>query len=150
MVNINEILVGGNLTRDPNLRMVGEKKFPVVSFNIAVNDRVMKAGGLVEETEFFIVEAVGDMAKEIANFKKGQPIVVIGKMKNEKWTDKEGVEKSVFKVKVERFGANLSEILRSEAPLTQAEKSGKTNGHAKTEKVQNVEAVEESTDQVPF
>jgi single-strand DNA-binding protein len=65
MVNFNRVVLGGNLTRDPEVRFTNDG-IPVCSFGLAVN-RVRSRN---EEVDFFDVSAWRELGQTIANYKK--------------------------------------------------------------------------------
>jgi single-strand DNA-binding protein len=76
MVNFNRVVLGGNLTRDPELRFT-QAGVPVCSFGIAVN-RVRSRN---EEVDFFDLRAWRELGETVANYKKkGDPILVEGRL----------------------------------------------------------------------
>jgi single-strand DNA-binding protein len=88
-MNFNEVLLAGNLTRDVELKMVGNDN-QVCSFGLAINRKYKtKAGELKEDTTFVDVSAWGKTAGFIAQyFAKGQPIFICGSLRLESWDDK--------------------------------------------------------------
>ncbi len=103
-MNYNKVILGGNLTRDPELKYLPSNT-PVVNIGIAVNRRWdNKEGERTEETTFVDCEGFGKIADNIAKyFKKGQQILVEGRLKLDQWQDKEGGNRSKMKVIIERF-----------------------------------------------
>ena len=94
---INKFIVDGNLTRDPE--MFGENQ-NVARFSIANNRRF----GEKKTTSFFDCVAFGSTGEAIAkHFHKGKAILIVGRLEQEKWEDKEGNSRSGFKVVVEEF-----------------------------------------------
>ena len=85
MVSFNRVIVAGNLTRDPELRFT-QGGIPVCDFGIAVN-RVRSKN---EEVDFFDVSAWRELGETIANYKKkGDPILVEGRLQYRTWEDRE-------------------------------------------------------------
>lgn len=75
---MNECHFGGNLTREPELRPAGSSQ--VCKFGIAVN-RPIKGEG---EALFLTCEAWAKGGETIAKyFKKGDPIIVIGELRQD-------------------------------------------------------------------
>lgn len=105
-MNINVVVLGGNLARDPELKDLPNSNTSVVNFTIAVN-RQYKAKGdnqKKQETAFVNCEAWDTGAKTIAQyFKKGDPILVEGEVKQENWENTEGQKRSALKVRVGKF-----------------------------------------------
>ncbi len=90
MVNFNRVVLGGNLTRDPELRFT-QAGVPVCSFGIAVN-RVRSRN---EEVDFFDVSAWRELGQTIANYKKqGDPILVEGRLQYRTWEAQDGSKRS--------------------------------------------------------
>jgi single-strand DNA-binding protein len=86
MVNFNRVVLGGNLTRDPELRFT-QAGVPVCSFGIAVN-RVRSRN---EEVDFFDVSAWRELGQTVANYKKkGDPILVEGRLQYRTWEAQDG------------------------------------------------------------
>ena len=84
----------GNLARDPESRFT-QAGDQVVNFTIACGEKWKdKSGQHQERTEWIHVTAWGKLA-EICNqyLHKGSKVFVSGKMKTDKYTDQNGVEK---------------------------------------------------------
>lgn len=82
---MNSITLTGNLTSDPEApRQVGDAT--VVNFRIAHNQQ-----GEGKPTLFFSVESWNGFGVRIASdAKKGDPVLVTGRLKLEDWKDKDG------------------------------------------------------------
>jgi len=93
------------LTRDPELKKVGTQDTSVVNFTVAIS-RYYKnktTGENVKETEFVPCVAWDSGADLIHQlFHKGDPILVEGTLREEKW-EKEGEKRSRFIVRVSNF-----------------------------------------------
>lgn len=104
-MNMNLCILGGNLTRDPELRYTTSGK-AVLACGLAVN-RVWtsEAGEKKEEVSFFDFEAWGRTAEVIGQyFRKGNPILLTCRAKLEQWDDKQdGRKRSKVKFIVESF-----------------------------------------------
>ena len=89
----NKIILQGNLTRDPELKEVGASQ--VCKFALAVSSISKKE----DDTIFMEIAVWGSQADACSKWlKKGSPALVSGRLKQEKWTDKNGEEKSKFVV----------------------------------------------------
>ncbi len=87
---MNNVSIIGRITNDLEVRKVGQD-FNVLSFSIAVNERVSAN----EETYFFDITAWNRQAETIATyFRKGQRIGISGRLKQERFQDKEGKNRS--------------------------------------------------------
>src|SRR5918997_2017461 len=90
MVSFNRVVLGGNLTRDPELRAT-QAGVPVCSFGIAVN-RVRSRN---EEVDFFDISAWRELGETIATYKKkGDPILIEGRLQYRTWEAQDGSKRS--------------------------------------------------------
>ena len=86
---LNQIVLMGRLTRDPELRRTGSG-VAVASFTLAV-DRDFAAQGAEKETDFVDIVAWRNTAEFVSRFfTKGRMAVVEGRLQIRDWTDKEG------------------------------------------------------------
>jgi len=94
MNNLNSILIEGNLIRDPQTRTTTNGT-TVCTFSIA-NNKYYKKGELLEkEVSFFDVETWSKLAEACyAKGKKGRGVRIVGRIKQERWNDKEGKTRS--------------------------------------------------------
>lgn len=86
MADFNKVILAGNLTRDPELRFTNNG-IPVCNFGIAVN-RVRSQN---DDVDYFDVSAWRELGETITNYKKrGDPILLEGRLQFRSWEDKEG------------------------------------------------------------
>jgi len=105
MANLNRVLLIGNLTRDPELR-VTPKGSSVCQFGLAVNRTFKDASGQQrEETTFVDIEAWGRQGEVISKYcTKGRPLFVEGRLRFDSWEDKNtGQKRSRLSVVLENF-----------------------------------------------
>ena len=105
MASFNQVILVGNLTRDPELRYT-PKGTAIVRITLAVNRNYTTEGGeRKEEVSFIDVEAWGKQAEVISQYmKKGRPFLVEGRLKLDTWEDKNTHQKqSKLKVVLEGF-----------------------------------------------
>jgi single-strand DNA-binding protein len=105
MANLNRVLLIGNLTRDPELR-VTPKGTAICQFGLAVNRSFKDESGQTrEETTFIDVEAWGRQGETISKYcTKGRPLFVEGRLRLDQWEDKaSGQKRSRMKVVLENF-----------------------------------------------
>jgi single-strand DNA-binding protein len=105
MASYNKVLLMGNLTRDPELRMT-PKGTAIAQISIAVNRKFRDdQGNDREEVTYVDVEAWGKQAEVIQKYlTKGRPIFVEGRLRLDSWEDKTTKEKrSKMKVVLENF-----------------------------------------------
>jgi len=105
MASFNKVILAGNLTRDPELRYL-PKGTAVAQFAIAVS-RTWKSetGETKEEVNFIDIEAYARQAEVIAQYmRKGRPLLIEGRLKQDTWEDKDTHKKrSKLKVVLEGF-----------------------------------------------
>jgi single-strand DNA-binding protein len=90
VVSFNRVVLAGNLTRDPELRFTNDG-IPVCSFGLAVN-RVRSRS---EEVDFFDISAWRELGETIANYKKkGDPILLEGRLQFRTWEAQDGSKRS--------------------------------------------------------
>ena len=105
MANLNKVMLIGNLTRDPELR-VTPKGTAICTFSIAVNRKFKdESGGEREEVTYVDIEAWGKSGENISKYvTKGRPLFVEGRLRLDQWEDKTTKEKrSRMKVVLENF-----------------------------------------------
>lgn len=106
MASFNKVILAGNLTRDPELRYT-PKGTAVARITLAVNRTYSSSEGgeKKEEVSFVDVDVWGRQAEVIAQYmKKGRPLLVEGRLKQDTWEDKNTKQKqSKLKVVLESF-----------------------------------------------
>jgi single-strand DNA-binding protein len=108
MVSFNRVILAGNLTRDPELRFTNDG-VPVCSFGLAVNRVRSKS----EEVDFFDISAWRELGETIANYKKkGDPILVEGRLQYRTWEAQDGSKRS----KVDVVADNVQFLSRPGEP----------------------------------
>jgi len=97
-MTLNKVFMVGNLTRDVDLRSVGDTS--VASINIAMNETHKSKGGEKVDTTIYVqVEAWGSLADNSAKYlSKGSPVLVEGSLKLDTW-EKDGQKRSMLKVR---------------------------------------------------
>jgi single-strand DNA-binding protein len=94
MPGINHTTFGGNIVRDPELR-VTPKGTPICSFTVANNRRYKDAAGNDQQKVTYLdCVAWGKTGEIIAkHFSSGSPIIVWGNLELDQWEDKNTKEK---------------------------------------------------------
>ena len=101
MNNLNSILIEGNLVRDCVLSAV-PKGTPVCNFSIACNRYYKTDEEMQKEVSFFDVELWSDLALKCSDIlKKGRGVRIVGRIKQDRWTDAEGNNHSRIKIVAE-------------------------------------------------
>lgn len=90
MRGLNQIVLVGNLGRDPELR-VGKSGMAWGTFSLATTRARRDGEKWVEDVDWHEVKVFGALAEQVVRFcKKGRPVAVTGSVTYEKWTDDEG------------------------------------------------------------
>jgi len=145
MPSLNKVLLMGNLTRDPELR-VTPKGTSICQFSLAINREFkLESGEKKEEVTYVDVEAWGKQGETIAKYvTKGRPLYVEGRLRLDQWEDKDTKEKrSRMKVVLEQFQFLGSKDDRpagggdggGEAPGHRAPPTGRPAGPSRTENI---------------
>ena len=96
-MNINSVILTGNLTRDPELRSTSSGTH-VLQFSIAVNDRVKDGGEWKDRPNYIDCTMFGTRAESLSKFlHKGSKIGVQGKLHWSSW-EKDGQRRSKVEV----------------------------------------------------
>ena len=92
MASFNQVILLGNLTRDPQLSYIPTSNTPVVDFGLAVNRRFKGANGEErDEVTFVDCSAFGKQAEVINQYcQKGKQLFIQGRLKLDQWEDKQG------------------------------------------------------------
>jgi single-strand DNA-binding protein len=127
MASLNKVMLIGNLTRDPDVRMLSNGR-PVCNFGLALN-RTFKdsEGNRKEEVTFVDVECYGPRAEAVGRFfTKGRSIFVEGRLKLDQWESKEGEKRSAIRVVLDNF-----EFVDSKQESTTAPTESQSASHNK-------------------
>ena len=95
-MNLNKVMIAGNLTRDPELRYT-PKGTAVAELGLAINRVFSDDQGVKKEDATFVDVTLWGRTAEIAQqyLHKGSQVYVEGRLKPNEYTDKNGVK--VFK-----------------------------------------------------
>lgn len=94
MNNLNNILIEGNLIREPLLRSTS-KGTPVCTLRLASNRYYKQDTGFEKETCFFEVETWAKLAEHCYNVgHKGRGIRITGRLKQDRWKGRDGKSRS--------------------------------------------------------
>ncbi|MGA2764830.1 MAG: single-stranded DNA-binding protein [Spirochaetia bacterium] len=94
MNNLNSLLIEGNLVRDPELSYT-PKGTAVCKFTVASNRFFKQEQETQKEVSFFEVTTWARLAEVCGEYlKKGRGVRVVGRLKQDRWTDPEGKPRS--------------------------------------------------------
>jgi single-strand DNA-binding protein len=92
--SLNSILLEGNLVKDPESKTLSTGS-QVCNFTVASDRFYHQNDGTEKEVSFFDVEAWAKLGIACSqNLKKGRGVRVVGRLKQDRWTDGEGKTKS--------------------------------------------------------
>lgn len=98
MASVNVVTLVGNLTRDPELRHT-KGGTAVCDLGLAVNEREKEGDEWVERASFFDVTVWGNQAEACSKYlAKGKQVAVAGRLRQERWTNDAGENRSKVKV----------------------------------------------------
>lgn len=97
---INKVILLGRLGKDPLIKHLDNGRV-VANVTLATNDYYMKDGQRMESTEWHNLEMWDNHAKMAEKYlRKGSLLYVEGKIRTDKFTDPEGQEKQIKKIRV--------------------------------------------------
>lgn len=89
MADINRVTLVGNLTRDSQLKYT-PGGMAICEFSLAINNRRKQGEEWVDEANFFDVTLFGRQGEAIQRYLlKGKQVGVDGRLKQDRWQDKE-------------------------------------------------------------
>jgi single-strand DNA-binding protein len=99
--NLNSVLIEGNLVRDPELKY-SPKGTAVCSFALACNRYFKQDEETQKEVSFFDVTTWSRLAEVCGEYlKKGRGVRVVGRLKQDRWTNPEGQARSKIEIVAE-------------------------------------------------
>lgn len=104
MANLNKVLLMGNLTRDPEMR-VTPGGHSICKFGLAINRTWRdREGNQQNDTTFVDVDAFGKQAEVISKYMtKGRGIFVEGRLRLDQWETNTGDKRNKMMVVLENF-----------------------------------------------
>lgn len=109
--SVNKVILVGNLGRDPEVRRLNSGE-PVASLRIATSEswRDKASGERRERTEWHNVVIFNENLVRIAEqyLRKGSKVYVEGQLQTRKYQDKDGQERYVTEVVLQRFRGELT------------------------------------------
>ena len=97
MNNLNSVLIEGNLTKDPQITETTASV--VCKFSIATNRYYKVNQEQQEEVSYFDIEVWAKLAERCQEYlKKGRGVRVVGRLKQDRWTDQ--AEQKHYRIKI--------------------------------------------------
>jgi single-strand DNA-binding protein len=159
-LSINKLLLGGNLTRDPELRVTSDGTY-ICTGSLAVNKKWKgKDGQMREKVSFIEFSMFGRSGEVVAEyFRKGDPILLDGELQMDEWEDKQsGERKTKLKMLANSFSfcgptAKAGEqkqksVAHQETPGERVRRAGRTEAAVSAGAAKKWEDEEEN--QCPF
>lgn len=148
MLELNKVLLVGNLTRDPDIRYVPSGT-AVADFDLAVNRSFRdRSGEQRRETLFIKVESWGRQAEFCSEYlKKGSRVYVEGRLKNETWEGRDGVKRQRTTVVADRI--QFADVKPAEPPTEEAPETREVSEETSPD-VKEGEKKESVNDDLPF
>ncbi len=101
MNSLNSILLEGNLVKDPANKTL-PSGIQVCNFELATNRSYKQNDVFEKEVSYFDVEAWSRLGASCAqNLTKGRGVRVVGRLKQDRWLDPEGKNRSRIKIVAE-------------------------------------------------
>ena len=111
---LNQIVLMGRLTRDPELRYT-QSQTPVATFRIAVDRDYTGRDGGEKQTDFIDIVAWRQSAEFASKyFTKGSMVIVTGRLQMRDWTDRDGNKRTSAEVVADRVMFGESKRSRDE------------------------------------
>ena len=104
MPALNKVILAGNLTRDPDMRVTATG-MAICKFGIAINRKFStKSGEQREDVTFVDIDSFGKQAEVISKYcKKGSALLLEGRLKLDMWESNDGQKRSKLGVVLETF-----------------------------------------------
>lgn len=122
MSDINTLAITGNLTRDSELRDIGNGSLVLV-FSVANSRGYRSVDGWKEKTSYFDCAIYGKSAKKVQKYLvKGKGVAIKGELQQDRWKDKQtGKMRSRVKIKVDDLSFLYRGIVEGETKTGDAD-----------------------------
>ena len=159
MASVNKVILVGNLGADPETRYLPSGD-AVCNIRMATTDRSRDkvSGELKEYTEWHRVVFFGKLAETAGQYlKKGRQVYVEGRIRTNKWQDKEGNERytteiiaSEMKMLGSREGMGAPAAGEAEYGGSMPSAGGSAGGAARNAPARKTPGFEDMDDDIPF
>ncbi len=105
MASYNRVVLVGNLTRDVEPPRYTKSNTAVIDISIAVNEKVKRNEQWADEVSYFDITLWGRLAEVAAEYlSKGSSVLIEGRLKQDRWEQKEdGQKRSKVKIVGEKM-----------------------------------------------
>lgn len=126
-MSINKVILIGNSGSDPEVKYLDGDR-AVANFSLATNESYTdKQGNRITQTEWHRIEMWDSLAKVAEKYlTKGRQVYIEGKIKTDKWTDKEGVDKYTTRIR-----ANTLQMLGNREDRSNNDNGSNESSYAK-------------------
>ncbi len=102
-INLNRVVLAGNLTRDPEMRFTPAGT-AVTNLRLAVNRQyTTREGERKKEVTFVTIVAWGKQAQSCQEYlKKGSPVLIEGRLQSRDWETEDNEKRTTLEVIAER------------------------------------------------
>lgn len=148
---LNKAIIIGNLTREPEIKSL-PSGIQVCSFSVATN-RVWKDknGAKQESADFHNIVVFGRQAETAGQYlKKGQSVLVEGRIQTRSWDDKDGQKKYRTEIVADRvqFGPKAGAGGSQPGGYSEAPSAGASTGSKAAKKTEEPGGIEYPTDEI--
>jgi len=133
MPEINNVVLSGNLTKDPVFRSTSNNT-PVVNFHIAANRRYKDSGNQWQEDVCYVgIVAWNKLAESCKNkLQKGNAVLIDGELQSKTFKTEDGRSRTIVEIKAKRIQF-LNKVNRTN-PATEVHKVEDKKSNNKTTK----------------
>jgi single-strand DNA-binding protein len=151
--SFNQVILMGNLTRDPELRQIPSGQ-SVCSFSLALNRSYKNSEGEWQEaTDFVDIVAWAQLGERVAQYvTKGRPVLVNGRLQSRSW-EQDGQKRSKLEVvaqDVTFLGGRGGEGSDSPAPVASTSAPVEKKTANKDKVIEDVGDEPINLDDIPF
>ncbi len=145
MNNLNSVILEGNLVKDPEGRLT-PKGTPVCLFTLASNRSYKLDGVRQDEVSYIDIEVWGKIAESCEkHLRKGRGARIVGRLKQDRWTDSQGGQHYRVKIVGEHVDFNSLNSAGGKDGKTQVKEplGGELEEEALIEEKENPEDIKE-------
>ncbi|MBI2023864.1 single-stranded DNA-binding protein [Candidatus Giovannonibacteria bacterium] len=149
-MNLNKVLLIGNLTRDPEMRALPSGQ-NVATFGIATNRVFNRAGKQEKQAEFHNIVAFGRLAEISSQYlSRGKMVFIEGRIQTRNWEAKDGTKRNRTEIVAEKMqmGPRTGGF---EKPADREPAANPPDKQADKEEVETIDYSEDiNPDEIPF